>query len=485
MANNMSINSGFKALAYPASNLSDHLSPCHCSLIFRCDAAANKATVLLVAPVPTASGTETFVLQYNADDLVSGAVSLSSGNNHIERPQLDHLLRDKDNKRSDIKTLTLSVNQPCPIWCPHPSSFAPRPGSEPCFQRLVDLSKATKIHIVFDYKFLQKRYQGIFKAFSKAAKGLTGYPVEGFLTGIGLRKATWEVFGPVDDAGAPPAYENLRKRSQRANSISPSRSPKRFAPQSPTPSYTSGTTIADSPATAKAVEAAFSKPPVLDDQIEAINAAVKKQLPARLEQILPSLLSDILPTLFASLPDSDLNKPGTSLESLGTSLPKLPPLTPLGYALLPHLTKHLADEFQEYQTHQLKQFQKLLNRLSDSAEDTRAHENAEMEESREEFKTDMMLLKNDAIEELSAEVDAVFAEARQERCDLSDELTQSLESVFVDMRDLTKRLKRRRLKKMIAIPARKRVRRRKSMPRGVPIGMRKKREAELEQWVDC
>jgi hypothetical protein len=211
----MSFNLGFKALAYPASNLSDPVSPCQCSLAFRCDDVANEATILLVATIPTVHATQTFVLQYDASLLVSGTVSLSSGNKHVTRPQLDEILRDKDNRRSDIKTLALSVEQPCPLWCPDSPSFAHRPGSEPSFRPFVDLTKATTIHIVFDYKYLRKQHQGMFRTFSKAAKGLAGYPVEGFLTGLGLRKASWEVFGPVDAAGAPPAYENFRKRSRK------------------------------------------------------------------------------------------------------------------------------------------------------------------------------------------------------------------------------------------------------------------------------
>jgi len=211
----MSFNTGFKALAYPASNLSDPILPFQCSLIFRCDDAAKQATVLLVATIPTAHDTTTFVLQYDADKLLSGAVSLSSGNSHVLRSQLDEVLRDKNDRRPQFKTLALSVKQPCPVWCPGSRSFAHRPGFELSFRQFVDLTKATTIHIVFDYKYLRREYQSMFKAFSKSAKGLAGYPVEGFLTELGLRKASWEVFGPVDDAGAPPAYESSRKRARQ------------------------------------------------------------------------------------------------------------------------------------------------------------------------------------------------------------------------------------------------------------------------------
>jgi hypothetical protein len=213
----MNFNLGFKALAYPALNVPDPVSPCQCSVIFRCDDASKRATVLLVAKIPTVHDTQPFVLQYDADKLLPGTVSLSSGNTYISRPQLDELLRNKDNKHFDIKTLSLSVEQPW-LWCPDARSFSPRPGCELSFRQFVELAKATAIHIVFDYKHLRKEYQGMFRAFSKATRGLTGYPVEASLTEQKLRKASWEVFSPVDAVGAPPAYTSSRKRSRPSKS---------------------------------------------------------------------------------------------------------------------------------------------------------------------------------------------------------------------------------------------------------------------------
>ncbi|KAF2631426.1 hypothetical protein BU25DRAFT_454878 [Macroventuria anomochaeta] len=491
----MSFNLGFKALAYPASNLSEPTLPCQCSVAFRCDSDANKATILLVATVPTAHAKQTFVLQYDADKLLSDAVSLSNGNNHVTRPQLDEILRDKDNKRSDIKTLALGVEQPCPLWCPDFRSFAHRPGSEPLFRQFVDLTKAATIHIVFDYKYLPKQHQAMFKAFSKAAKGLAGYPVEGFLTKLGLRKATWEVFGPVDAVGAPPAYDNSRKRSRPVSSTSPSQSPKRFAPQSPTESYTSEKTVPLSSATAEAFGRALREAsPGFDYQAEAINAAVGRQLPAYLDKALPALLPDILQTLFTGAPSrSNLGTPHTSFDSSGKPPRKLPKLTPLGHALLPHLRTHLADQFQQYQTHQLKQFQKLLDSLWDSAEGTRAHETAEMIEEMEEHKTDMMLLKEDAIKDLSREVDAVFEKNKEQGWEWSDALSERLEGVFGEMCDRIDRMKRVRLKKIVAFEVRKYERRRKGVPRGVGRSLvrrnqkllGRRREADELVWFDC
>ena len=143
-------NLGFKALAYPVPNVLDSVSPCQCSLIFRCDDASKQATVLLVLRIPTTHDIQPFVLQYDADKLSSGTVSLTSGNNHVPRPQLDELLRNKDNKHWDIKTLALSVDRPCPLWCPDAWSFGSKPGCESTFRQFVELVKATTIHVAFD-----------------------------------------------------------------------------------------------------------------------------------------------------------------------------------------------------------------------------------------------------------------------------------------------------------------------------------------------
>ncbi|KAF2123729.1 hypothetical protein P153DRAFT_391146 [Dothidotthia symphoricarpi CBS 119687] len=250
---------GVLALAYPASNLSDAVSPCTCSLLFKCDDTARTATLLLQAAILTTHGMQTFVIQYDANELVSGAVSLNNGKSHVTQPQLDELLRDNNNTRSDVKTLALTVKQPGPVWCPASLSFAPSPGSEASFRQFVDLTKATEINIVFDFKNLQPLLKSMLKSFGRAARDLAAFPVEGYLTRAGLTKASWEVFGPVDVAEAPPAYDHSRKRPWQETSTSPSPSPKRLARQSPPQSPQSDTTIPFSPAAAEAFRAPFEE----------------------------------------------------------------------------------------------------------------------------------------------------------------------------------------------------------------------------------
>ncbi|USP74906.1 hypothetical protein yc1106_02180 [Curvularia clavata] len=477
-------NLGFKALAYPAPNVLDPVSPCQCSLIFRCDDASKQATVLLVLRIPTTHDIQLFVLQYDADKLLSGTVSLTSGNSYIPRPQLDELLRNKDNKHWDVKTLALSVDDSCPLWCPDARSFGPKPGCESAFRQFVELTKASTIHIVFDYKHVRKERQGMFKAFSKAARGLVGYPVDGSLAKQGLRRASWEVFYPIDTIEAPPAYDSCPSLS------SPSHSPKRFAPQSPAKSHTSETTVPLSPAAAEALAKDFIyASPGIDYQTEAINAAVSKQLPAYLEKALPGVVQSLL----AGVPSSRSSSPSfTSGDYLGNKYPKLPPLTSLGKAWIPHLRIHLAQQFQQYQAHQLQQFEKIvdkrLNELWNDAYDARAHETAELMNEMEEYKADMSLLKQDTIKDLGSELEDLFTRCREEKRALSDNINEQLSELHHEIHTL----KRLKSQKMIAREFSKRKRRRtglskgmgKRLARGDKRLLGRRREAEEAEWVD-
>ena len=78
----MNFDLDLKALAYPASNLSNDepVSPCLCSLVFRCD-DVKLATLLLVVRIPTAHGItdSEFVLQYDGDNLMPTGVKLVTG----------------------------------------------------------------------------------------------------------------------------------------------------------------------------------------------------------------------------------------------------------------------------------------------------------------------------------------------------------------------------------------------------------------------
>jgi hypothetical protein len=231
--------------------------------------------------------------------------------------------------------------------------------------------------------------------------------------------------------------------------------------------------------------------PEFDSQTDAINAAIDKRLPAHLENMLPALLPNILEGLLADRSIS--SSPATSIDSRGNRCPKLPPLTPLGKTLIPHLRTHLADQFHQYQAHQLQRFEtvvdKKLTELWDDAYDARAHENAQMMEEMEEHKAEVSLLKEDAIKDLWREVEDVFARGKEEGYSLGDDINEQLSEVC----DRIDKVKRAGLRKMVAREVSRQKRRRKGVSKGV--GKRlvrgerrllgRRRDAEDVEWVDC
>lgn len=453
-----------------------------------------RATILLVVQIAR----EPFVIQYDADKLVSGHVDLRSGHNSALQPYVDEILRFQDDKRPQIKTLTLKVQHPVPIWGLPPQNSALELGSVSSYPRFVDLVKATAVHIVFDYKFLSQEHQGPFKAFSKASRELTGYPVKQFLCGQGLREASLTALSPVDDVEAPPAYVKPGKRLREgqcnvrhyyssdlalcAATSTPSSPPqKRSTLQSPTRSNKSDVTAPDSPTTAEAISAAFLHK-------AAIVTIPCEQLPAHLQK-------DLVQSPFhPSTPDSDLSKLHAALKSPGSSLPSSPQgpplLTPWGQLLVSQLRTLLANDFQREQTRQFKRFEKLLERLSYAAEDARAHETAEVEEYLEDHKLDLRITKDDCYDELLADIDALHAKWRQECLDLQDNLDEMFENTFGKMCDRIESIKRFELKRMVATEVKKHGRRWRGVKRGIDKRVVKSdqkllgRKREVE-WEDC
>ncbi|KAF9690391.1 hypothetical protein EKO04_011606 [Ascochyta lentis] len=532
----MNFNLDFKALAYAAWNLSDAepVSPCPCSLVFRCD-DAKLATLLLAVTLPTAHGTDdTFVLQYDADELVPYTVRLTNGNAHITPSQLDAVVpvKGKGKTRPDIKTLDLSIKHPCPLWCPAQiTACSPKPGYESAFQQLAHVAKATRLHIVFDYKQLRKERHSMFKAFSKAVKGLVGYPVDALLIKQGLRKASWEVFAPTEPAGAPPAYEGsrVRKRPRQGSPSSPIQPSRCWTPKSPTESHTSEKTIPFSPdAAATAFERAR-----LHHQTDVIHAAIEKQLPAHLDKVtalqaeaidaavarqllayfgeaqhteavdaavgrqldtalqarLPDAIEDVLISKdVCSSPASSF----ASLDSRGHRYPKLPALTRVGRTMLPHLRTHLTDQFKLYQQQQLLRFEKLVDtkysEVETAAYDDRVEAQGEFETEMEEHKADISLLQKDSIDNLWREGDKVLEQGRALCLAFGEDINEQLFGLC----DKIDRLNRYALRKMVVAEVSRQQRRKKGVPRGWGRNMlkgeqrllgRRRRGAE-DEWAD-
>lgn len=230
--------------------------------------------------------------------------------------------------------------------------------------------------------------------------------------------------------------------------------------------------------------------PEVDYQIEAINAAVSKQLPAYLEKVLPNVLESLL----AGGPKSHVSSPAssfTSVDCLGNKYPKLPPLTPLGKTWIPHLRVHLAQQFQQYQARQLQHFEQLVDKKLDEvwneAYDARAHETAEMMNEMEEHKADIALLKEDTIKDLGREVEDVFT-----RCKEGDVLSNDVNEWLSEFCDRIYDVKELKLQKMIAREFSKQKRKKMGVLKRTGKRSRRsdkrllgRRREEEEEWVDC
>jgi hypothetical protein len=181
------------------------------------DDAARQATLLLQLELSTTDDTQLIILEYNADNIRPGArLDRGSGDRPVSSLQREELQWSKEASRTDFKELSFDIKQPCPVWCPELQFFSPKPGYESSLGQFVELARATTIHLFFDYKHVPSRHQSMFKAFRTAAKGLQGYPVEACLMGQGMKKSSWEVFGPGDAVCPPPAYEFPRKRRRHS-----------------------------------------------------------------------------------------------------------------------------------------------------------------------------------------------------------------------------------------------------------------------------
>lgn len=145
------------------------------------------------------TGQQTFIAQYDADNLLPATTTtVDSATVHLRDDRRSTIVRNVD---PQITTLTLSVRQPCPLWCPRLEILASQaePKSVASFNELVALAKATTVHIVFDYKWLHRDTQSAFQRLVKGKERLIGYPLERHYAKPLIRK-DWTVFGPIDTA---------------------------------------------------------------------------------------------------------------------------------------------------------------------------------------------------------------------------------------------------------------------------------------------
>jgi hypothetical protein len=165
-------------------------------------------------------GEQPFIVEYGADNLVSGTTIVDIAASEHKLPSQGHLARiSRTASSANLRFLCLKVGKPCPIWCPPSSeSIAPKHDSDAAFAHMQQLARSTVVHVLFDYNWIhkdnRKMLQDLFdeqtrKMFSTLPNP-PSYEVQ-------YMKADWTVFSPVDAlAAAPPPYSGNWKKRPRS-----------------------------------------------------------------------------------------------------------------------------------------------------------------------------------------------------------------------------------------------------------------------------
>jgi hypothetical protein len=196
---------GITVLAYPTF---DPLSAWQCSLFVERSKTRQEATISLqsLIPIHGYDVPPTLILSYEPDNLVPSENSLNSAKTiPVPQDQLEKIIRQG---KPQLTILSMSLKKPCAIWCP-PSfgPIKPKDGVEDIYYKFVKLAAATKVHVLFDHKWVQQsKYEQLL--------GIISYPEKwaGFRSSQGFTKlkrlADCSDFSQVKDAGseAPPPY---------------------------------------------------------------------------------------------------------------------------------------------------------------------------------------------------------------------------------------------------------------------------------------
>lgn len=200
---------------------------------------------------------------------------------------------------------------------------------------------------------------------------------------------------------------------------------------------------------------------------ERVDAAVDRQVDATVKTRLPDAVQDLL------VPKDAPSSPArsfTSFDSHGNRYPRLPPLTPAGQMLLPHLKTHLTAQFKTFQDHQLQRFEQMLDAKYDdvarSAEDDRIREQGEWEEERDEHSAEVLLIQKNTTDDLWREGHKML-EQGQELCEeLCDQLGASIYEQVSGLVVAIDKLNKYSVRKVIAAEVAKQQRRKKGIPKG-------------------
>jgi hypothetical protein len=202
------------ALACSTSDVAWQLS---CSLLVKHREGSMRATISLQFSIPIQGFDEeqTFTCLYNADNLVPNKISLQDPIIIPSHAQLVEIARPGN---FQLKTLSLNIRTPCPIWCPAFSgSIASKDGFDAPFHQLVNLAKATEILVLFDLNWLNPNKKEQLQRLITHIEEFDGFPIDED-NAKGRRLADWSVFSPIEDAlpeALPSYFEASQKRSRQ------------------------------------------------------------------------------------------------------------------------------------------------------------------------------------------------------------------------------------------------------------------------------
>jgi hypothetical protein len=187
-----SLNTGFHVLAYPNG---DSTCPIPLSLVFRHNNRRAQATLCLLSSlfIHACEEAQIFILQYDADNMVPGAISLGPATIPLPQERLNVIARGNP----QIRTLSLTLKKPCPVWCPpscRQTTPLPRPSCAASFAQLATLAQARELHVVFDYKQLHSAQHEGLQRLVEHADRLSGYPVAQYYRERRYACLDWRVF---------------------------------------------------------------------------------------------------------------------------------------------------------------------------------------------------------------------------------------------------------------------------------------------------
>ncbi|PSN60868.1 hypothetical protein BS50DRAFT_681413 [Corynespora cassiicola Philippines] len=422
------------------------------SLSFRHSATQNEISLLFATylSVPGSDEEQNFVLVYDADNLVSGTTTLAPSADACDPAWLEKIVRDGVPR---IRILSLTLRYACSVWCGRGEARGPViPRPTPCRQ-LVEIAKASKVHMILDLSWLQKNYLTCLRRLTDDAKGLAGFPL---LETLGRRfeRADWTHFQPLD-SDEPPAYpEASNKRSRRAISLTLSSPPSKramldtaalpFAAGTPTEVATSPSCHASNESSQAIDEAttidvlsnksflaepsfeASPQPQFSSEQYVAISHVISQQLPHAFEAFVTRLFAhpDISPSIPTTSTTSTTSN--ASERNSGSPPPVRSPLDPLGKALVSHMLPHMKSYLQAVvdRTHDAGW---LRREWADEEFYTNLHE------VKDEAAMNIKIVKEEGVQELECARDKCVRDAEADLVNTASDFEDQLMGIYWDI----------------------------------------------------